>query len=542
MSRNVARRVALIGAAVLVSELAIGAPRVRAQETVLTFDGDVPADGDYFVIPFDVPAGIAEIEVRHDDLSEANILDWGLLGPGGAFRGYGGGNVEPAVVSAQAASRSYLPGEIAAGAWAVYVGKAKIDETPARYHVEVVLRETATLAPMPERRPYAPVAALSSEARWYAGDFHVHSRESGDASPTLEEIAVVAERHGLDFVMLSEHNTTSQLELYAEVQAAHPALLFVPGIEVTTYAGHAMSMGGTTWIDHRLGFEGRTIAAVADDVHADGALFSINHPALTIGDACIGCGWMAELGAEDVDAIEVQTGAYSVTGLFFSRVIARWEDLIADGRHVVAVGGSDDHRAGTGTGAFDSPIGSPTTMVFAEELSAAAILEGVRRGRTVVRLEGPDDPMVEILEPDVAHGESDTIVADATTLRVRVTGAAMGATLTIVRDGRAGEEIEVVADPFEHEETLIAGAGESFVRAQLAIGGRPRVITSHVFLRPLTPGGPDAGPAEVDAGAGAMPEGGSCGCRAAGRRASGGIATAIVAIAIASALRRRRAR
>ncbi len=538
---------------ILVPLLASSASIARADSTVL-LEGEVPTEGDYFVLPFEVPAGTSEIEIRHDDLSETNILDWGVLSPEG-FRGYGGGNTEPAITNAQAASRSYLPGPITAGTWHVYVGKARVTELPARYRVEVLLRDVATLAPQPERAPYVPTPALVTEARWYAGDFHVHSRESGDASPSLDEVLTFAESRGLEFVMLSEHNTTSQLERYADVQARHPTVLLVPGIEVTTYDGHAMSMGGTTWIDHRLGFDGRTIDQVVRDVHDDDALFSINHPALDIGDLCIGCGWMAMAAPEGIDAMEIQTGAYSVTGrLFFRSASSMWEDMVMAGHHVVAVGGSDDHRAGTGTDRFDSPIGSPTTMVFARELSAAAILEGVRLGRTVVKLEGPEDPMVELDAADLAEG-SDTIVSDRTSIVVRVTGATEGGTLRIVRDGAMGPPIEVVGATFEHEEIVIAGAGESAIRAQLVIGGQPRVVTSHVFLRPLTAGGPDAGltpdagaedagtsedaAVHVDAGTSAPPA--SCACRAqAADRSRGALVLfALVTMPLARGRRRR---
>lgn len=518
-------------------------------DTTLTFDGDVPDSGDYFTIPFTVPAGVAEIEVRHDDLSATNILDWGVLEPDGSFRGYGGGNTEPAVFNADAASRSYLPGAIAPGEWVVYVGKAKVTELPAHYHVEVVLRDAVTLAAMPERTPYAPVAALSTEARWYAGDFHVHSRESGDAHPSLDEIATFAEMQGLDFVMISDHNTVSQLELYADVQARHPSLLFVPGIEVTTYQGHAMSMGGTTWIDHRLGFEGRTIVEVASEVHADGALFSINHPALSIGDLCIGCGWMAMLDGGSIDAMEVQTGAYHVTGrLFYRNVTTMWDDFLLAGHHVVAVGGSDDHSAGTGTGTFDSPIGSPTTMVWASELSAAAILEGVRRGRTVVKLEGPSDPMLELSSPDLDPSTTDTIVADATTLHVQVTGAEVGSTLRFVRDGVPGAPIDVMGADWEHDEHVVAGPGEDFIRAELLVAASPRVVTNHVYLRAITPGGPDSGvlpdagvPPIEDAGTTPAPPASTCGCRVAPASPGGTYALA-TALALTSWLGSRRAR
>src|SRR5687767_11751642 len=90
--------------------LVVGA--ARADETLIPIDGTVPADGEFFLLPFDVPAGTVEIEIRHDDLSDENILDWGLFEPDGKFRGYGGGNEEPAVVGLDAASRSYLAGPI----------------------------------------------------------------------------------------------------------------------------------------------------------------------------------------------------------------------------------------------------------------------------------------------------------------------------------------------------------------------------------------------------------------------------------------------
>jgi hypothetical protein len=63
----------------------------------------------------------------------------------------------------------------------VTVGKAKVSERPARYHVEVVLRTAPSLAPQ-TRRPYVG-RAPGQGARWYAGDFHVHSREAATRGP-----------------------------------------------------------------------------------------------------------------------------------------------------------------------------------------------------------------------------------------------------------------------------------------------------------------------------------------------------------------------
>jgi hypothetical protein len=493
--------------------LAFAPAGALADETRL-FEGEVPEAGAHFELPFDVPAGVAEIEVRHDDLSEVNILDWGLLSPDG-FRGYGGGNVEPALVGERAASRSYLPGPLTPGRWRVYVGKAKIAERPARYRVEVVLRDAPTLAPEPARAPYAAWPALRAGPAWYAGDFHVHSRESGDAAPTLEEIASFAESRGLHFVMLADHNTVSQQQWIAQAQAAHPDLLLLAGLELTTYRGHALAIGATRWVDHRLEEGGRTMAEAAADVRAQGALFALAHPEFMLGELCIGCAFVADLPIEAIDGMEVQTGARSITGVFSMPTLRRWEDLVAAGRHVAALGGSDDHRAGRGTGTFDSAIGSPTTLVWARELSAEALVEGIRLGRTVVKLEGPSDPMVELDSPLRAE-DSDTIRADVVPLRVVVRDAPENARVRLVIDGVPGASVGVAGNPFVWEPVFEArGRGESFLRAEVLVGSRPRTLTSHLFVRGVT----DRPPAS-DAGAtphGPTGDASGCGCRVVGR-------------------------
>ncbi|MEZ4390657.1 MAG: CehA/McbA family metallohydrolase [Polyangiales bacterium] len=514
----------------------LAAPLAAAQAPIV-IDAEIP-DGTarYFAVPFTVPEGIREIEVRHDDRSEANILDWGLADPV-RFRGWGGGNTEPAVVGDAAASRSYLAGAIPTGRWSVLIGQAKVTERPARYHLEIVLRAAPTLPPQPERRPYADAPALSTGARWYAGDFHVHSRESGDASPTLDEVATFARGRGLDFVELSEHNTVSAADFIVDAQARHPALLLVPGSEVTTYDGHANAIGATRWVDFRVGSADPAVTAqnIADAVAAQGAVLAINHPELNLGDACIGCAWdLPELPGR-VGAVEVQNGQYSVTGtIFFARTQRFWEGLLERGDHVAPIGGSDDHRAGRDMGSLASPIGGPTTMVWATELSVPAIVAGVRAGRTVVKLQGPDDPMVDLRAGEAAM-VGDTLRAPSATLRVTVTGGE-GSILNFLRNGEAQTPVSVTSDPFTAtlEVTAPPGTRDDRWRCELSVNGRPRVITGHIWV--AATGALDAGLADASA-APATPAGG-CGCRTT-RRARG--AWGAWALALAMLARRRRA-
>ena len=449
--------------------------------------------------------------------------------------------MEPAVVAVEAASRSYLAGEIPAGQWSLLIGQAKVVERPARYHVEIFLRAAPTLAAQPERSPYADVPALATGSRWYAGDFHVHSRESGDASPTLDEVATFARGRGLDFVELSEHNTVSQMDFIRAAQARHPGRLFVPGSEVTTYAGHANAIGATRWVDFRVhGTDPAvTLGSITDAIAAQGAVFAINHPVLNLGDVCIGCAWSLSDSPGRVGAIEIQNGQYSVTGaLFYGRSVRFWEAYLARGEHVAPLGGSDDHNAGQDRGSLSSPIGAPTTMVYATELSVPAILAGVRAGRTVVKLQGPDDPMVELRANDSAL-IGDTVRVRHATLRATVTHG-MGSTLSFVRNGAALDPVTVGTDPFTATLEVDAppGTADDRWRCELAVREQPRGITGHVWL--AATGDAAALDGGVDAGAPVTPTAtGGCGCRSV-PSAPGVFSAWLLASALGLRVRRRR--
>jgi hypothetical protein len=530
-------------------------PAARAAETTVELKGQVPADSlEHFFVAFDVPPGTREIEIAHDDLSEANILDWGLRDAAGEFRGWGGGNAENAVVAELAASRSYVPGPLAPGTWHVVVGKAKLAELPGEYLITVTLRDAPTLAPQPERAAYQQVD-LGGGPRWYAGDFHVHSRESGDAAPNLDEIAGFARARGLDFVVVTDHNTTTHLDFFADAQSRHPDLLLIPGVEFTTYAGHMNAIGATAWVDHKVGQPGVTITAAADAFDAQGALLSANHPTLALGDVCIGCAWDTGLDPARLHAVEVATGGLDKAGKFFTDDAIRfWDMLCGQGLRLAAIGGSDDHKAGVDLGGFQSPIGDPTTLVWADSLSTAAIVAGVRAGRTVVKLQGPADPMVELSSEKAMPG--DTIEAASPVLRVVVTGAPDGAEVRLVRNGKPLAPVPVAGDPFVHDFAADPpDAGEDRWRAEVLVGGAPRTITSHLWLRPAagpaTTGDP---PTTGDPSSTGDPTGGSTGEPPAATGDPGGAAAGcscgqstgpaghVLAVILLPALARRRPR
>jgi hypothetical protein len=496
--------------------------------TTAHLEADVDAQGgDYVVVPFEVPAGTVEIQIAHTDGSDAVILDWGVWGPGG-FRGWGGGLTDDAIIGVDESSRGYREGPITPGTWQLVIGKAKLAAGAGHYVVDVTCRDDATLTPLP-RAAFDPVV-VSTGPRWYAGDFHVHSEESGDASATLEMIHAYARGRGLDFAAITDHNTDSQHPRIAALQATTDDFLFLRGIEITTYAGHGNAIGVAEYVDHRVGLGGVTAATITADVQRQGGVFLVNHPALALGDACIGCAWEhADTPWNEVNGLEIITGNFELTSNFVPQVLALWE-AHAGGNYLAAVGGGDDHRAGTDTGPAPGRIGSPTTMVFAPELSEAAIVEAVRRGRTVVKLRGPDDPMVELAivradGSEVPIGDSAGPLVGATVLvRAHVTGGA-GDELKIYADGEDRASAIVEGDDWRGDIAVPIDTTTVRFRGELEENGLRVVVTSHIYANAFP--GDDAG-------------GGGCGC--ASRDPRGGVPLALALLALVRPRRRRSVR
>lgn len=519
--------------------------------STLPLEGDITAEGgEYALVDFEVPEGTVEFQVQHTDNSEDDILDFGIRDQD-SQRGWGGGLTEPAVIGVEESSRGYVIGPIRPGTWHVDIGKAKLVNKSIHYNIEIEFRDAPTLKPRP-RAAFEPVV-LEKNARWYAGDFHVHDSESGDATATFDQIRDLARMRGVDFVNLSDHNIISQHPLQAAYQQGMDDVLFLRGSEVTTYHGHGNTVGNTSYIEHHIGRDGLTIVDMLQQIARDGAIFIINHPKLDLGNLCIGCAWdHPDTPWNQVTGIELHTAAYDYLPIFEAGVLGMWDELLDQGYRITGLSGSDDHRAPVVPEGLDSQVGSPTSVVFAQELSEAGIMQGVREGRVVVKLRGPDDPMVE-LTAVTDNGDSgmigDTVTGTAVQLTAHVTGAE-GMILRLYAGGEEDDDVvQIDSNDFTHVyERPIEDTGRFRVHVR---DGNDVVITNHVFVERGTAGdgfpgdSPDAGPGAEDDG-GDEEDGGSgdsddgCGCRSAG--ASGAWSSLVVLAAAVFAVRRRRSR
>ena len=319
-------------------------------------------------LPVEVPSGAYGLRVELEYEQSGAVLDLGCIGPGG-FRGWSGGARRSFVITADAATPGYRPGELEAGTWQVILGLHQLspDGTDYRVTAETTCRPDGMRPdpvpgpppPLTDRPPRRELPA-SPGRRWLAGDLHTHTVHSDGALSVAGVARVVAER-GLDFAAITDHNTVSH---HAELPAAAAryGVTLVPGQEVTTEAGHAGVLGDIGWIDFR---------APADDwlaaAQERGGLMSVNHP---FGGHV---SWTIPMSARP-PLLEVWH--WSWLDLRWTMPLAWW---MAWDPNAIPVGGSDWHRPGD----IAQP-GSPTTWVECAGDGPQDVLDGLAAGRTAI--------------------------------------------------------------------------------------------------------------------------------------------------------------
>lgn len=437
--------------------------------TLLRWEGHfTPADkaaSDYVLLPFEVPPGIARLEVRYAFEGQGqpdgpNVIDLGLFDPRGAdflraegFRGWSGSARREAILTPRAATPGYLPGPILPGRWHVILGLYRIG--PGGCACTVTVEASEEEGPLPHPPPPAPRPEPEGRGdgpRWWRGDLQSHSHHS-DAPGTLEDLVAAARRRGLDFLAVTEHNTVSHLPYLAAWSG--PDLLLIPGEEVTTYYGHMNAWGISRWLDFRCR-TAEEMRAVIDAAHAMGALVSINHPKTE------GPPWEYPTDLP-VDAVEAWQGPWPLRN---HESLAFWDRMLRAGRRVTAVGGSDKHQDRPGEGTPFYQVGHPTTWVYAEARTVPAILSAIRAGRVVITAD-VDAPWIELT---AEQGDQRWMVGEEAPpgpFRIRcVVQGGEGLHLRLLT--RWGEQAFVPIDRSPFEWTMALDLGHhGYIRAEL---------------------------------------------------------------------------
>ncbi len=457
--------------------------------------GGVATESDhetYIDAPFEVPAGVTRLTINFDySRAHRTVLDLGLLDPD-RFRGWSGGERRSFTLSAEEATASYLLGPIVPGRWTLLIGVPNIRKgVTAAYEARIWFGRGAA-------RPRVSTFSdrpLKSGPAWWRGDLHMHTAhsdgsccaQSGTRAPApLYRTVEAAAARGLDFIAITDHNTTSHFHAMRELQPTFDRLLLIPGREITTFFGHANIFGPTGFIDFRLGSASLPNAgALIDSAAAMSGLLSVCHPSVPSGEACMGCGWTApDTDFSRVEVIEVVNGGATRAmggndeGPFSG--IPFWHERLNQSLRITGVGGSDNHDPSLAP-EVPSAVGKPTTVIEAAELSETAILAAIRAGRVAIDLDGTANRTLDL----VARAAGESIAMGGSLAVGQGQKAEFEVLLSGLSDGRveAIRDGEVVAETTGDGFELIADGAAHWVRVNIrAADGRLLMIGNPIYL------------------------------------------------------------
>jgi hypothetical protein len=193
-------------------------------------------------------------------------------------------------------------------------------------------------------------------------ELHTHSALSYDGRDPVDLLLSQAAAVGLDAVAVTDHD-----EIDASLEAADLApeygLVGIPGMEVTTAAGHVLAFGIDELVPAGLSFDD-----TLDRIHEQGGIAVIPHPFQKSRHGVAHKITRDQLAS--ADAIEV----------YNSRLLTgranRQAERFAERRNLPMTAGSDAH--------ISEMVGQAVTHVDAEDPTVESILDAIADGRTSV--------------------------------------------------------------------------------------------------------------------------------------------------------------
>jgi predicted metal-dependent phosphoesterase TrpH len=238
---------------------------------------------------------------------------------------------------------------------------------------------------------------------WLKGDLHCHSLYSDGDSPVADILASARDR-GLDFLALTDHDSYMEgvPEHWSDPDYVADDMILLYGMEWTNFRGHA-----NVWLHEPFDYSGLWAANLAGDpdaavaaAHAQGALFSANHPARINWDYPV---------VDGMDALEVWNGPMLINN---NQVATHdiWDYELRQGRRITGVGGSDTHHLVNWMAPYTGH-GNPTTWVYTDTPDAIGILAAVAEGHVTLSFTAAA-PRLELTADVDGNGQFETMVGD----------------------------------------------------------------------------------------------------------------------------------
>ena len=220
-----------------------------------------------------------------------------------------------------------------------------------------------------------------SKLQWIAAELHTHTMHS-DGSFTPETLVSAAKTKGFDALAITDHNCIASVH-QVQQQAKKAGIAVIPGMELTTFYGHVLSIGTKVYLEWRDARKQNGLAMMAERIHDAGGLCGIAHPFKLGGWMCTGCYMDYAMDAlASVDYIEVWNGEKMHQNPFNRRAYRWWLSLLDQGMRLPATAGRDWHNGQDAMGDLHAAtyLGIPQE----EAVCAEALLQSIQKGRVAV--------------------------------------------------------------------------------------------------------------------------------------------------------------
>jgi len=324
-----------------------------------------------------------------------NLLNWNIYDPNGIFRGRWDWKEKYSSIwlGSKNSSNGFVNGTILAGKWTIILEIHFIAtelcncQLQINFHEKIKHPGNFDHSKIPSQTNIINLhtnfikALVQPRDGWLRGEMHAHTNHS-DGIYSVEELAHKAKKSGLDFIALTDHNTTSGHEIASQIDN----MTCLPGQELTTFFGHFCLYGIKETVSWYEKDQVLSIQQIADNIRKHGALVSVAHP-FQVGDpVCVGCHWPGKDPLPDrLDLMEVWYGSWSQKHIQIQRALNLWDQFWKKGLRPVGIAARDWH----GPKHDDQPnLPFARTLVATKSSDPAAILQAIKSG-TVYMTIGP---------------------------------------------------------------------------------------------------------------------------------------------------------
>ena len=353
-------------------------------------------------------------------------------------------------------------------------------------------------------RPATPLHAPSSPSQRspqptgsyvdHPGVIHIHTTYSHDAHGKFEDVVRVANAQGLDYAIITDHNTLRGLR--DGKQGWHGQVLVLIGMEISARAGHYLALNITQEIDRNK----MTAQQIIDEVNRQGGLGFIAHPYFkqarwrdwTVTGFTGIEGY--NVAHDSLDENKARLALWTLTapvGPFYWSIIDRpydplstWDELIRQRGAITGIGSTDAHEfhvAGLKFAPYEVMFQLIRTHLLTPpgELTPGTVYDALRQGHAYFSIELAVEArgfQWVAKEGDRVVGVMGDEIPFAPGLRLAATLPAP-AQLALFKDGR--QIAETTAQTWEVEAT-----GPGAYRLEASRHDKPWIFSNPIYIRP----------------------------------------------------------